>query len=97
MSDERLILRTSRLRFVMWNEGDAPLVQWLHSTAATTQFLAGNAPWTLEKAERHLRGWFEEQVRDGTTKYKLLGRTAGSSAAPAFRGSGANSSSSVIP
>ncbi|WP_010055147.1 GNAT family N-acetyltransferase [Rhizobium etli] len=73
MSDESLILRTSRLRFVMWNEGDAPLVQRLHSTAATTRYLAGSAPWSPEKAAERLRGWFEEQARDGTTKYKLLG------------------------
>lgn len=73
MSDGRLILRTPRLRFVMWGEGDAPLVQWLHSTTATTQYLPGNASWSLDKAEQRLWGWFQEQVRDGTTKYKLLG------------------------
>ncbi|PDV85367.1 GNAT family N-acetyltransferase [Rhizobium sp. H4] len=89
MSDERLILRTSRLRFVMWNEGDAPLVQRLHSTTATTQYLRGNAPWSLEKAEQRLRGWFEEQARDGTTKYKLLGedgRFIGRAGISRFRG-----------
>jgi RimJ/RimL family protein N-acetyltransferase len=56
----------------MWDEGDADLVQQLHSTMATTRYLSGNAPWSLEKAEQRLRGWFEEQARDGTTKYKLL-------------------------
>jgi RimJ/RimL family protein N-acetyltransferase len=56
----------------MWDEGDAALVQQLHSTMATTRYLSGNAPWSLEKAEQRLRGWFEEQARDGTTKYKLL-------------------------
>ncbi|WP_049735087.1 GNAT family N-acetyltransferase [Rhizobium ecuadorense] len=69
---ERAILKTPRLSFVMWNEDDAPLVQQLHSTMATTLYLPGNAPWSLEKAEERLRGWFEEQARDGTTKYKLL-------------------------
>ena len=57
----------------MWGENDAPLVQRLHSTTATTRYLPGNAPWSLEKAEQRLRGWFQEQLRDGTTKYKLLG------------------------
>ncbi|WP_375337426.1 GNAT family N-acetyltransferase [Rhizobium lentis] len=56
----------------MWEKGDAPLVQQLHSTMATTRYLPGNAPWSLDKAEERLRGWFEEQARDGTTKYKLL-------------------------
>lgn len=69
---ETVILKTSRMRFVMWDEGDAALVQQLHSTMATTRYLSGNAPWSLEKAEERLRGWFEEQARDGTTKYKLL-------------------------
>ncbi|NYJ09292.1 RimJ/RimL family protein N-acetyltransferase [Rhizobium leguminosarum] len=69
---ERVILKTLRLSVVMWDEGDAPLVQQLHSTMATTRYLPGKAPWSLEKAEERLRGWFEEQARDGTTKYKLL-------------------------
>ncbi|SCB56544.1 Protein N-acetyltransferase, RimJ/RimL family [Rhizobium aethiopicum] len=63
---------TSRLRFVMWDEGDAALLQQLHSTTAMTRYLPGNAPWSLDKAEQRLRSWFEEQARDGTTKYKLL-------------------------
>ncbi|MBP2445668.1 RimJ/RimL family protein N-acetyltransferase [Rhizobium leguminosarum] len=69
---ERVILKTPRLRFVMWDEGDAMLVQQLHSKMATTRYLSGNAPWSLGKAKERLRGWFEEQARDGTTKYKLL-------------------------
>ncbi|MBB3526864.1 hypothetical protein FHX03_006255 [Rhizobium sp. BK456] len=69
---ERVILKTPRLSFVMRDEGDAPLVQQLHSTMATTRYLPGKAPWSHEKAEERLRGWFEEQARDSTTKYKLL-------------------------
>jgi len=72
MREQRVILKTPRLSFVMWDEGDATLVQQLHSTMATTRYLSGNAPWSLEKAEQRLKGWFEEQARDGTTKYKLL-------------------------
>nr|WP_221136832.1 GNAT family N-acetyltransferase [Rhizobium lentis] len=72
MTRERLILKTPRLRFVMWDDGDAALLQKLHSTTATTRYLPGNAPWSLDKAAARLRGWFEEQERDGTTKYKLL-------------------------
>ncbi|MBY5335753.1 GNAT family N-acetyltransferase [Rhizobium leguminosarum] len=72
MKEQRIILKTPRLTFVMWEEGDATLVQQLHSTMATTRYLSGSAPWSLEKAEERLRGWFEEQARDGTTKYKLL-------------------------
>ncbi|MBA5804321.1 GNAT family N-acetyltransferase [Rhizobium changzhiense] len=72
MTEKRVILKTPRLIFVMWDEGDATLVQQLHSTMATTQYLSGNMPWSLQKAEERLRGWFEEQARDGTTKYKLL-------------------------
>ncbi|MBY5460064.1 N-acetyltransferase [Rhizobium leguminosarum] len=72
MREQRVILKTPRLSLVMWDEGDAALVQQLHSTMATTRYLSGNAPWSLEKAEQRLRGWFEEQARDGTTKYKLL-------------------------
>ncbi|MFS8144398.1 GNAT family N-acetyltransferase [Rhizobium sp. BR 249] len=89
MSEERPILRTARLRFVMWDEEDGPLVQRLHSTLATTRYLAGSAPWSLEKAEERLRGWFEEQARDGTTKYKLVGedgRFIGRAGISRFRG-----------
>ncbi|KKZ85548.1 N-acetyltransferase [Rhizobium phaseoli] len=67
-----MILKTPRLRFVMWDEGDAALVQQLHSTMATTRYLPGSAPWSPEKAGERLRGWFEEQARDGTTKYKIV-------------------------
>ncbi|PWI54007.1 N-acetyltransferase [Rhizobium phaseoli] len=67
-----MILKTPRLRFVMWDEGDAALVQQLHSTMATTRYLPDSAPWSPEKAAERLRGWFEEQARDGTTKYKIV-------------------------
>lgn len=56
----------------MWGEGDAALLRQLHSTLATTRYLPGNAPWSLDEAEQRLHGWFAEQARDGTTKYKLL-------------------------
>ncbi|MEB3046667.1 GNAT family N-acetyltransferase [Rhizobium mulingense] len=72
MTSQRLILETPRLRFVMWDEGDAALLQQLHSSMATTRYLPGNTPWSLDKAEQRLRDWFAEQARDGTTKYKLL-------------------------
>lgn len=77
MTSESPILKTPRLRFVMWDEGDAALLQQLHSTPATTRYLPGNAPWSLDKAETRLRGWLEEQARDGTTKYKLLAEDGG--------------------
>lgn len=88
MKGQRIILKTSRLTFVMWDEGDAALVQQLHSTMATTRYLPGSAPWSLEKAEERLRGWFEEQAGDGTTKYKLLaedGRFVGRAGISKFR------------
>jgi RimJ/RimL family protein N-acetyltransferase len=88
MTEQRVILKTLRLTFVMWDEGDAILVQQLHSTMATTRYLSGNAPWSLQKAEERLRGWFEEQARDGTTKYKLLaedGRFLGRAGISKFR------------
>jgi len=77
MREQSVILKTPRLSFVMWDEGDAPLVQQLHSTIATTRYLSGSAPWSLEKAEERLRGWFAEQARDGTTKYKILAENGG--------------------
>ncbi|TAY17254.1 N-acetyltransferase [Rhizobium leguminosarum] len=88
MREQRVMLKTPRLSFVMWDEGDAALVQQLHSTMATTRYLSGNTPWSLEKAEERLRGWFEEQARDGTTKYKLLtedGRFVGRAGISKFR------------
>ncbi|MBY5552098.1 GNAT family N-acetyltransferase [Rhizobium leguminosarum] len=88
MTEQRLILKTPRLTFVMWDEGDAALVQQLHSTVATTRYLSGNVPWSLQKAEERLHGWFEEQARDGTTKYKLLaedGRFVGRAGISKFR------------
>ncbi|MBY5715121.1 GNAT family N-acetyltransferase [Rhizobium leguminosarum] len=88
MTEQRVILKTPRLTVVMWGEGDAILVQQLHSTMATTRYLSGNAPWSLQKAEERLRGWFEEQARDGTTKYKLLaedGRFLGRAGISKFR------------
>ncbi|MBY5582448.1 GNAT family N-acetyltransferase [Rhizobium leguminosarum] len=88
MTEQRVILKTPRLTVVMWGEGDAILVQQLHSTMATTRYLSGNAPWSLQKAEERLRGRFEEQARDGTTKYKLLaedGRFLGRAGISKFR------------
>jgi RimJ/RimL family protein N-acetyltransferase len=88
MREQSVILSTPRLSFVMWDEGDAPLVQQLHSTMATTRYLSGNGPWSLEKAEERLRGWFEEQARHGTTKYKILdedGRFIGRAGISKFR------------
>ncbi|NKM34908.1 GNAT family N-acetyltransferase [Rhizobium laguerreae] len=72
MTEQRVMLKTPRLTVVMWDEGDAALVQQLHSTMATTRYLPGNAPWSLDRAQERLRGWFEEQAGVGTTKYKLL-------------------------
>ncbi|RUM25521.1 N-acetyltransferase [Rhizobium vallis] len=69
---ETVILKTPRLSLVIWGEDDAWLVQELHSTMATTRYLSGQAPWSLEKAEKRLQGWLEEQARDGTTKYKII-------------------------
>jgi len=88
MMPETVILKTPRLSLVMWSEGDARLVQQLHSTMATTGYLSGHAPWNLKKAEERLRGWFEEQARDGTTKYKILaedGRFVGRAGISKFR------------
>ena len=85
---ETVILKTPRLSLVMWNEDDARLVQQLHSTRATTRYLFGQPPWSLEKAEERLQGWFEEQARDGTTKYKILaedGRFVGRAGISKFR------------
>ncbi|ENN89142.1 GCN5-related N-acetyltransferase [Rhizobium freirei PRF 81] len=76
MSDT-IILETPRLVLTMWNRGDAELIRQLHSTIETTRYLSGAAPWTLEKAEERLGGWFREQARDGTTKYKMLRRDDG--------------------
>ncbi|MGG6898310.1 MULTISPECIES: GNAT family N-acetyltransferase [Rhizobium] len=76
MSDT-VILETPRFVLTMWNKGDAELIRQLHSTIATTRYLSGAAPWTLEKAEERLGSWFREQARDGTTKYKMLRRDDG--------------------
>lgn len=76
MSDA-IILETPRLVLTMWNKGDAEMIRQLHSTIETTRYLSGAAPWTLEKAEERLKSWFDEQARDGTTKYKMLLREDG--------------------
>ncbi len=73
----QVILETRRLVAVMWEPGDAGLIQELHSTIETTRYLSGAAPWSREKAEERLRNWFAEQARDGTTKYKILSREDG--------------------
>lgn len=76
MSD-LIILETPRLVLTMWNKGDAEMIRQLHSTIETTRYLSGATPWTLEKAEERLESWFDEQARDGTTKYKMLKRDDG--------------------
>ena len=73
----QVILETPRLVAVMWEPGDAGLIQELHSTIETTRYLSGAAPWSREKAEERLHTWFGEQARDGTTKYKILSRDDG--------------------
>jgi [ribosomal protein S5]-alanine N-acetyltransferase len=77
MAEDTVILETPRLRLVMWDRGDAGLIQDLHSTIETTRYLSGHAPWTIAKAEQRLQSWFREQARDGTTKYKILRRNDG--------------------
>lgn len=67
-----VILKTPRLLLLMWDQGDAPLIQQLHSTLATTRFMSGRAPWSIEKCEERLAQWSAEHARYGTTKYKLL-------------------------
>lgn len=69
-----VILETPRLVAVMWEPDDAGLIQELHSTIETTQYLSGAAAWSREKSEERLRNWFGEQAREGITKYKILGR-----------------------
>ncbi|AVA21704.1 MULTISPECIES: GNAT family N-acetyltransferase [unclassified Rhizobium] len=76
MSDT-IILETPRLILTMWDKCDAELIRQLHSTIETTRYLSGAAPWTLEKAEARLKSWFNEQARDGVTKYKMLRRDDG--------------------
>ena len=70
----RTILETERLRLVMWDADDARLVHDLHSTLATSRFMAGGAPWPMERCEERVQQWFREQARDGTTKYKVLSK-----------------------
>ena len=72
-----VILETPRLVLTMWEKGDAPLIQQLHSTIATTRYLSGAAPWTMEKAEDRLKMWINHQARDGVTRYKMLRRDDG--------------------
>ncbi|WP_337266772.1 GNAT family N-acetyltransferase [Oryzifoliimicrobium ureilyticus] len=71
------ILETERLMLVMWDRGDADLIQSLHSSMATTQFMADRAPWSIEKCQLRLAGWFAEHQTFGTTKYKLIERATG--------------------
>ena len=75
MSD--IILETPRLRLVTWEADDAGLIQALHSSIETTQYLSGAAPWSRERAQERLQTWLTEAERDGTTKYKLLARQDG--------------------
>ncbi|MBW9055765.1 GNAT family N-acetyltransferase [Rhizobium mesosinicum] len=73
MSGE-VIFETPRLVALMWEDGDADLIQDLHSTIETTRYMSGGAPWSREKCEERLRTYFAEQARDRTTKYKIVGR-----------------------
>ncbi|XAZ25337.1 GNAT family N-acetyltransferase [Sinorhizobium sp. B11] len=72
-----VIFRTPRLVARMWENGDADLIQDLHSTIETTRYMSGAAPWSREKCEERLRSYFAEQARDGTTKYKIVSREDG--------------------
>ncbi len=72
-----IILETPRLRLVTWEADDTGLVQALHSSVDTTQYLSGAAPWSRERAQERLQKWLDEDERDGTTKYKLLRRQDG--------------------
>ncbi len=72
-----VIFRTPRLVARMWENGDADLIQDLHSTIETTRYMSGAAPWSREKCEERLRSYSAEQARDGTTKYKIVSREDG--------------------
>lgn len=71
------ILETARLRLVMWHRDDARLLHDLHSTLATTRYMSGGLPWSLERCEERIGQWFGEQALDGTTKYKVLSKDDG--------------------
>jgi len=71
---QNVILETQRLRLLMWEPGDSHLIQQLHATIATTRYLSGAAPWSIEKAQERLSTWFCEHAKHGTTKYKILSR-----------------------
>jgi RimJ/RimL family protein N-acetyltransferase len=68
---DRIILRTPRLVLSMWGQYDAYLLYSLHSSIETTRYLAGSAPWSLEKAQARFLSFIGEHARDGVTKYKV--------------------------
>jgi [ribosomal protein S5]-alanine N-acetyltransferase len=72
-----VIFETPRLVAVMWNHSDVDLIHDLHSTIETTRYMSGAAPWSREKCEERLRTYLAEQVRYGTTKYKIVSREDG--------------------
>jgi RimJ/RimL family protein N-acetyltransferase len=74
---DQVILESQRLKLVMWEEGDAGLIEALHSTVEMTRYLSGYAPWPRDKCEDRLQAWILEQARDGCTKYKMFTRNDG--------------------
>ncbi|MGV2099309.1 GNAT family N-acetyltransferase [Rhizobium sp. 21-4511-3d] len=71
------ILETERLTFLMWQPDEAPLVHALHSTLATSRFMSGGLPWTMERCQSRIEQWIDEQDDDGTTKYKVVAKSDG--------------------
>lgn len=72
-----LVLATPRIVACLWRDGDQALLRELHSTSEMTSYIAGEMPWTDEKALIKLEKYRSEHDRDGTGKYKLISKQDG--------------------
>ncbi|NTF17137.1 GNAT family N-acetyltransferase [Agrobacterium rubi] len=73
-----IIVETPRILACLWHEDEVALLRDLHSTQETSGYIAGEGPWSHEKALMKLRKYRSEHENDGTGKYKILLKEDGS-------------------
>lgn len=66
------ILQTRRTIATTWGAHDEDVLLDIHGTRETTAYIAGETPWSREKAAAKLAKYRAEHDEDGTGKYKIV-------------------------
>lgn len=71
------ILKTPRVTATTWDPDDHHELLQIHSSEATTDYMKGEKPWSLQKAVGKLAKYRGEHVEFGTGKYRIVSNEDG--------------------